>query len=135
MNQKYPSSETSTVNIQTRGQSEKWSTEFDGEITDISINGRRIMEIHDLALKCEKYAKFYTYSCIIGVLAFIGLIVTLAQWIPDHSKINNIQKTLEDTNARVNYMISVRPGNRETNPYNGWQYSGDTIVVPAVLQD
>ena len=50
----------------------EWESEFDGKIEEISINGNRLMEIHDLARQCKLLCKICTVTmiaCLVGVIA------------------------------------------------------------------
>lgn len=51
------------------------STEFDGSVDRIEVNGRKINDIHDLTKKVEKIAS------ICGIMAFTAIILLLwAVW-------------------------------------------------------
>ena len=78
---------TNTQNITILHDTREWSTQIDGEIGEIRVDGTRLNDIHDLALKVEGIAhSIKTLVLCLGVIVMICLIcnVGMATWVFMH---------------------------------------------------
>jgi hypothetical protein len=76
-----------TQNITILHDTQEWSTDLDGEIGEVRVDGTRLNDIHDLALKVEGVAQsIKTLVLCLGVIVMIWLIcnVGLATWVFMH---------------------------------------------------
>jgi hypothetical protein len=76
-----------TQNITILHDTREWSTELDGEIGEVRVDGTRLNDIHDLTLKVEGVAQsIKTLVLCLGVIVMICLIcnVCLATWVFMH---------------------------------------------------
>jgi hypothetical protein len=74
-------------NITVLHDSREWTTELEGEIGEIRVDGKRLNDIHDLALKVEGIAQsIKTLILCLGVILMISLIcnIGLATWVLTH---------------------------------------------------
>ena len=76
-----------TQNITILHDTQEWSTDLDGEIGEIRVDGTRLNDIHDLALKVEGIAhSIKTLVLCLGVILVVCLIcnVAMATWVFTH---------------------------------------------------
>ena len=81
--------ETPTQNLTILHDSKEWSTQIEGEIGAIKVDGTRLNDIHDLALKVEGIAQsIKTLILCMGVILMISLICNLAMatWVYFHDE-------------------------------------------------
>lgn len=74
-------------NITILHDSHEWSTDLEGDIKEVKIDGKRLNDIHDLALKVEGIAQsIKTLVLCLGVIVMICLIcnVGMATWVFMH---------------------------------------------------
>ena len=110
---------------------EKTDYLIDGEISEVALNGEKLLEIHEVALRCEKLAKSVK---ILTATTLFSFAVITGFWLHYLSgkkvlltDFENLISEVQDTNSRVTYMIDVRPGSREAQPYLDW-VSGYPVV-------
>ena len=76
-----------TTNLKVLRNDVEWATRFDGEISEVEINGRKINDVHDLTSKVEKMTKTIHYlawiSTSLGVMA-VATILWLIYWLHAH---------------------------------------------------
>ena len=76
-----------TQNITILHDTQEWSTDLDGEIGEIRVDGTRLNDVHDLALKVEGIAQsIKTLVLCLGVIVMICLVcnVGMAVWVFTH---------------------------------------------------
>ena len=76
-------------NITVLHDSKEWTTELEGEIGEIRVDGTRLNDIHDLALKVEGIAQgIKTLVLCLGVILMISLIcnIGMATWVYFHDE-------------------------------------------------
>ena len=100
---------TPSQNITVFHDSKEWSTELEGEIDEIRVDGTRLNDIHDLALKVEGIAhSIKTLVLYLGVIVMICLIcnIGMATWIAVNN--DDIKKTIDEQRKKI---ISVSNSN------------------------
>jgi len=78
-----------TQNITILHDAQEWSTDLDGEIGEIRVDGTRLNDIHDLTLKVEGIAQsIKTLVLCLGVILMISLIcnIGMATWVYFHDE-------------------------------------------------
>ena len=76
-----------TQNITVLHDTQEWSTDLDGEIGEIRVDGTRLNDVHDLTLKVEGVAQSVkTLVLCLGVIVVICLIcnVGMVTWVLIH---------------------------------------------------
>jgi len=76
-----------TQNITILHDTREWSTDLDGEIGEIRVDGTRLNDIHDLTLKVEGIAQsIKTLVLCLGVILMISLIcnIGMVTWVLIH---------------------------------------------------
>ena len=73
---------------------ELWTTEFDGKITDINVNGNRIMEIHDMAKKLHTLVVAFTCMCVVALCMFGAMLYIVAT---THPSIGQIERVIDSS--------------------------------------
>ena len=76
-----------TQNITILHDTREWSTDLDGEIGEIRVDGTRLNDIHDLTLKVEGIAQsIKTLVLCLGVILMICLIcnIGMVTWVLIH---------------------------------------------------
>jgi len=74
-------------NITILHDSREWSTDLDGEIGEIRVDGTRLNDVHDLTLKVEGIAQsIKTLVLCLGVILMICLIcnIGMVTWVLIH---------------------------------------------------
>jgi len=81
---------TTTQNITILHDAQEWSTDLDGEIGEVRVDGTRLNDVHDLTLKVEKVEgiaqSLKTLVLCLGVILMISLIcnISIATWVLIH---------------------------------------------------
>ena len=81
------SSPTPTSLITVLHDTKEWNTRIDGEIGEIRVDGKELMQIHDLAKNVDKQNKQIRVLAIIAtIMAFVVLFImsSLAIWLLSH---------------------------------------------------
>lgn len=76
-----------TQNLTILHDTQEWSTEIEGEICEIRVDGKRLSNVHDLTLKVEGIAQsINTLVLCLGVILVISLIcnIGMATWVLIH---------------------------------------------------
>ena len=76
-----------TQNITILHDTREWSTDLDGEIGEIRVDGTRLNDIHDLALKVEGIAQsIKTLVLCLGAILMISPVcnIGMATWVLIH---------------------------------------------------
>lgn len=82
-----------------------WSTEFQGEITAIKVNGQKINDVHDLAEKVvamTKTIKALAYTATALAIMAVVTVIWLASWLISHE--SSIEQLLLTSNDEYNAM-------------------------------
>jgi hypothetical protein len=80
---------TPSQNLTVLHDSKEWTTELEGEIGEIMVDGRRLSDVHDLAIKVEGIAQsIRTLVLCLGVILMICLIcnIGMATWVYFHDE-------------------------------------------------
>lgn len=92
-----PTSQNITILHDTR----EWSTDLDGEIGEIRVDGEKLNSVHDLAIKVEGIAQsIKTLVLCLGAIVLICLLcnVGMATWVATHD--DEIMEAVDSTLAR-----------------------------------
>ncbi|MBL18705.1 MAG: hypothetical protein CMC82_02600 [Flavobacteriaceae bacterium] len=110
-----------------------------GHVKNLTLDGQRLTEIHEVALRCEKLAQFVKASIVTTLVCFGVLTSFWIHYLYAKGTIlndfKNMKSAIHDTNDRVTYMINVRPGNRGVKTFDSWQHNGDIPSIPIILKD
>ena len=97
-----------TQNITILHDTKEWSTDLDGEIGEIRIDGQKLNDIHDLAIKLDRI------TTIIKALAFVATFLAViavagggfvCSWIAVHHE--QITQTMDTTKVRFSKRINL----------------------------
>jgi len=80
---------TPTSLITVLHDTKEWNTRIDGEIGEVRVDGKRLNDIHDLAVKVEGIAQsIKTLILCMGVILMISLIcnIAMATWVYFHDE-------------------------------------------------
>ncbi len=76
-----------TTNLKVLRNDVEWATRFDGNISEVEINGRKISDVHDLTSKVEKMTKTIHYlawtATSLAVMS-VASVLWLAYWLHTH---------------------------------------------------
>ena len=78
---------TPSTNLTILHDAKEWITDIEGEIGEIRVDGTRLNDVHDLALKVEGIAQsIKTLVLCLGVILMISLIcnIGMATWVFIH---------------------------------------------------
>lgn len=116
--------------------SNSFSTDFEGEVNDIKIDGHSVATIKALEesllreIKNVKKTVFVLSSLctLLGVVALLFMLGIRNDRITDTVTMEEIYGHGVETNRQIRYMIDVRPGNRIYQPYS--EYDPLNVVMP-----
>lgn len=76
-----------TTNLKVLRNDVEWATRFDGNISEVEIDGRKISDVHDLTSKVEKMTKTIHYlawtATSLAVMS-VASVLWLAYWLHTH---------------------------------------------------
>ena len=78
------SSKNSSLTIESK---RPWHTEFEGEITEIKVNGQKISDVHDLTSKVismTKTIRVLAYTALGLAVMAVTTVLFLANWLYSH---------------------------------------------------
>lgn len=90
-----------TSNISITHDSQEWSSDFEGKINAIEVDGNRLNDIHDLAIKVEGIAQsIKTLVLCLGAVVLICLVcnIGIATWVATHN--DEITDVIDSTISR-----------------------------------
>jgi predicted PurR-regulated permease PerM len=98
-----------TQNITVLHDAREWSTELEGEIGEIRVDGQKLNDIHDLALKIDDMTRIIKGLAVIAtILAIIavGIVAYIGTWLSDNKEqIASTMSTTEDRfSKRINHL-------------------------------
>lgn len=79
----------------------EWSTEIEGEIGEIRVDGKKISDVHELALRITKLQKTYNILCLISAFAFIALLVSFLKMVPDPVLVEQHMEKVDEIYKKV----------------------------------
>ena len=74
-------------NISILHDSQEWSTDLEGDITEIKVDGKRLNNIHDLTIKIDKMTtiiKALTFTTTILVVVTVCCVLAMSSWLAVH---------------------------------------------------
>jgi len=100
-----------TQNLTILHDSKEWSTNLDGEICEIRVDGRKLNDIHDLACKIDKMTtvtKALAFVATFLAVVSVAIVGGIGSWLADNKdKISsNIKLTDERFSKRINQLHS-----------------------------
>ena len=114
----------------------EWSTELEGEIGEIRVDGQKLNDIHDLSTKLEQSNMYIvevtkrikTMAYIATALAIIAVASTgyIGAWLAtNHDKISTTMQTTEDRfSKRINLLQSQNKAYAQKLTELGWIWIG-----------
>lgn len=75
---------TPSTNLTILHDTQEWSTDIEGEIKEIKVDGKRLSDIHELAIKVEGVAQsIRTLILCLGAIVMICLVcnIGMATWV------------------------------------------------------
>jgi hypothetical protein len=130
---------TSTQNLTILHDSQEWSTEIEGEIGEIRVDGKRLNDVHDLATKIDKIttvikalALTATFLAIVAVAGVSGI----GSWIvAHHDQINTTLDASQEELNRLSYSNLLMGQKLKSLGWEwkdgGWQQIGNSPVNPS----
>ena len=84
-------------NITIFHDSQEWSTDLEGDITEVKIDGKRLNDIHDLTIKIDKMTTVIKASeltaTFLAVIAVAGM-SAIGSWLAtNHEQISSVMNT------------------------------------------
>lgn len=134
---------TPSTNLTILHDAKEWNTDIEGEIGEIRVDGKRLSDVHDLAVKVEGIAQsIRTLVICLGAIVMICLIcnVGLATWVAtnDDEITDVIQSTISrnsrtmDTMNRLNHIYTQKLETLGLRYRNGkWQQFGNSPLNPS----
>ena len=98
---------------------QKWETEIEGDVKQIELNGRKLMDMH-------RVGNMLKWLSIFLVFQSIGMACLVVYGFSD-KKTRDAQADRID--KKVHYMISVTPETRAERPYSDFMYDPSVITV------
>jgi len=130
-----------TQNITILHDTREWSTDLDGEIGEIRVDGTRLNDIHDLARKVEGVAQsIKTLVLCLGAIVMICLIcnVGMATWIAfNHDYITETIDEQREKIMSISHSNGLKGGKLRSLGWiwdteaNDWQQIGNTSLSPS----
>jgi hypothetical protein len=83
----------------------EWSTRFDGKISEVEIDGRKINDVHDLTEKVinmTKTIRVLAFTATALAIMAVGTVFFMAQWLVSHEA--SIEQLLLTGNEEYNQM-------------------------------
>ena len=95
-----------TTNLTVLRNDIEWSTRFDGDISSIEINGRKINDVHDLTERVVKMTKTIHYlawtATALAIMA-VASVIFLLSWLISHE--SSIERLLLTGNHDYDTMV------------------------------
>lgn len=66
-----------------------------GEVTEMMINGEKIIRIHELAKRLDRITKRFYVSCLVLGAGFLTLAITMVYIVPSHEQAENAFRQIE----------------------------------------
>ena len=111
--------------IQVSYGEEQWTTEFEGKITDINVNGNRIMEIHDMSKKLHTLIVAFTGMCVVA-LGMFGTMLYICT--TTHTNLHEIQRIIENSEKTYADVKTIK--GRQKHYINGTEPPTSRPQVP-----
>jgi len=128
-----------TTNLKVLHDSTEWNTHFAGEITKVQVNGKEIMQTHDIAMKTEKLSRQIRLIAILASMIAVVVLVLVSliyQYEDDHytevSSIVHSRKHIADRLYELTGNIWVID-QWIVDPK--WQQGGNRVASPSVQAD
>ena len=68
----------STILTIAHNKTEEWETDFDGDISQVKINGTEILEIHDLCHRVDKVSRQIRVMAVIATTTALAILVLVS---------------------------------------------------------
>lgn len=99
---------TPTQNLTILHDTQEWSTEIEGEIGEIRVDGKKLNDIHDLAAKIDKMA--YVIRALALTATFLAVVAVagisaIGSWLASNHE--QISDTMDTTGSRFSQRISM----------------------------
>lgn len=119
----------------------EWTTDFDGNLSEVHIDGQKLNDIHDLARKIDKMIKS------IKVLAFVTVAIVggIGFWLAtNNAQIAQTMNTTEDLSKSVQQLgptisgLQMRLHLRELGwewKQGSWQQTANMPLNPSEIAD
>lgn len=98
--------QTQTTNLTVFRDDIEWNTRFDGDISSIEIDGRKINDVHDLTERVVKMTKTIHYLAWIATalaIMAVGSVIYLCSWLLGHE--SSIERLLLTGNRDYDRMV------------------------------
>jgi len=127
-------------------EADEWKTEFDGDITQVQINGVEILKIHNLTKEVSKVGRQVRVLAIMGTtLALACLVIVsviLGRKIETASLTNEVMSDLANT-KQSRIMVLSRLYETTGNIWDGdkwiidpkWQQTANKPLSPTEIDD
>jgi hypothetical protein len=106
-------------------QAEEWKTEFDGEITQVQINGEEILKIHNLTKEVSKVGRQVRVLAIVGTSLALACLVIASVILG--KKIDNAKNSDLISNSRTHVHKWIVDPN--------WQQTANMPLSPSKIDD
>jgi hypothetical protein len=116
-----------TQNITILHDAQEWSTDLDGEIGEIRVDGKRLSDIHDLTRKVEGVAQsIKTLVLCLGAIVLICLVcnIAMATWVAKYD--SNIRGTINVQRSEIERLSHSKGIMGEKLKSLGWIWDART---------
>jgi|13_taG_2_1085334.scaffolds.fasta_scaffold00223_17 hypothetical protein len=110
-----------TQNLTIHHDSKKWSTEIEGEIGEILVDGKRISDVHDLTQKVvgmTRTIRRLAYTATALAVMAVTTVLFLANWLCSHEA--SIEQLLLTGNDEYNEMNDQARKWRSHQRHRAW---------------
>ena len=124
-------------NITILHDSREWSTDLEGDIKEIKIDGRRLNDVHDLAIKIDKMttvikalaltATFLAVIAVAGMSAIGSWLATNHEHITNNERFSKRIEQLHSSNAIMGQKLKSLGWQWKDG---GWRQFADTDLNP-----
>lgn len=113
-------------NITILHDTKEWSTDLDGNISEVKINGNRLNDIHDVALKIDRMTTFIKALALTATVVAVAEISAIGYWIASNP-------TVEDKQLKSSNQIMGRKLKSVGWVWKdgGWQQIGNNALNPS----
>jgi hypothetical protein len=113
-------------NITILHDSQEWSTDLEGDIREIKIDGRRLNDVHDLAIKIDKMTSVIKALALtatfLAVIAVAGM-SAIGSWLAtNHEQIANHKPTEHRFSKKIEQLHSSNAIMGQKLKSLGWQW-------------
>ena len=87
---------------------------IEGSIDEITIDGQKVLQIHELAVEITKLQKTYNMLCVVSGTAFIALLISFLKLVPDPDRVNQHMDKVDQIHKKTVVLKRALIGNESS---------------------